>query len=435
MLAVAGAAPVAAAARPGPIIRAAALGAVCDGTMHKERNGTSVDGDAIQKAIGRAERSKPGGTVVIPAGHCVLTTALNLSDGSPVTVEGTTVHGSLATTVTDTVNPAEASGDLDILDNGNTVQDLVFDQRAYGGAAYVRGDDNTLRHMRLLGGRDDFVLSEVGKPHKGPDAVGNKLLDSSLLSLVDHTVYGHGPACDDGIEWGHQDKSLIENVTFTGTRLALFQDEQVDVVGYTYYPGPQTCGLNGWEITQPSDDITLEDLTMYGSAGTIGNPSADPGSADDITVDDERVEDPTAGGGYHLRGPIEGLVIHDVDGVTVKDCHLDSDGANAQIVFSPEKTADGVAVVHTTVSQVRFVGSTKASLNGTTTDAEFKDDTFTAYNGVTSPLPNSFVNNSGARGGFTVDGGSWHNRVDGEPRGGLIRGDFHPETVVGLAGY
>jgi hypothetical protein len=420
----------AAAPQPG-VYSATSYGAICDGVLRPTSGAGSVDGAAIQAAVNAAESNPAGGTVLLPPGRCTTSTAINLSTGSPINLVGAiSATGQNLTTISDTVNPAQAGGALDILNNGNTVRRLILDEQAYGQAAYIRGDDNTLKAMAILGGPNFFALSVVGL-QSGGMATGNQLRDSTVLSLVDHQIYGIGPACDDGIDWSHQDQSLIQDVTFTGTRLNLYQDDNTEVNGFTYYPGPQTCGLNGYEVTQPSSNVTLQNLTMYGSGGIIGSSfSGVSGTNSDITVTNERMEPPTAGAGYTINGPLHGLVINNVQGLTVNTSSFATGSANAQIQFSPTTEASGVLIENTAVTQVGFVGSTNPLLNGITDMANFDNDTFPAVTGTWAKVNDTFVNNSGAPATFSVTGGTWDNQS-----AGFYLGKASAFIASGLTGY
>jgi len=189
-----------------------------------------------------------------------LSSRLRMTGGQGITLSGrVSSKGERRTTLIDSKNPKDEGGDLYITSAHNTVQDLVLNQLRYGGAAEIQANYTTFQRTTVLGGPKFFVL--YFHDHlNGKPAVHNRLLDSTVVSLIDRTVqpiFGTKP-CDDAISWAMQDDSLIQNVDFTGTRLALYQDDGVEVDGFTYHPGPQTCDLDGYWITQPSSNVTLE---------------------------------------------------------------------------------------------------------------------------------------------------------------------------------
>jgi hypothetical protein len=258
--------------------------------------------------------------------------------------------------------------------------------------------------------------------------------------LIDRTVQSTlgTKLCDDAISWAAQDDSLIQNVEFTGTRLALYQDDGVEVDGFTYHPGPQTCDLDGYWITQPSSNITLENLTMYGSGGVVDNDGSTSGISRNISITNERVETPTAGRGYTLNGSSHGLIINNVDGVIIDNCHLDSPvAANSSIQFQPTTKATGVVVKNTTVPRVSFSGSAPRGSTslGEVRNAAFDDDTFPLLT-LDTPNNQTFLNGSGGPTTFSVRGGTWLNDQRADTTDwGFAKGSNMSFTVRDLAGY
>jgi hypothetical protein len=419
------------------IYYARSYGAVCNG-IPLGQPGSHDDTSAIQDAIDAAEAT--GGLVQLPAGTCELSSGLKISTGPGITLSGrVSSKGQRQTTLTDSINPEYQEGDLYITSNHNTVQDLILNQLRYGGAANVQADYTTFQRTTVLGGPNFFVLyfhRLLDRKH----AVGNRLIDSNVVSLIDRTVQstlGTKP-CDDAISWAAQDDSLIQNVEFTGTRLALYQDDGVEVDGFTYHPGPQTCDLDGYWITQPSSNITLENLTMYGSGGVVDNNSPSNGISRNISIVNERVETPTAGTGYTLNGPSHGLVISNADGVNIDNCDLDSPVAdNSSIEFQPSTKAIRVVVKNTTVPRVSFSGSAPrgSTVLGVVRNAAFDDDTFPQL-ALDSPNNQTFLNGSGGPTTFSVRGGTWLNDQREDTNDwGFAKGSNTTFTVSDLAGY
>jgi hypothetical protein len=419
------------------VYRATSYGAVCNG-IPLQRAGSHDDTSAIQDAINAAEAT--GGIVQLPAGTCELSSRLRITSGEGIIFRGSiSSSGKRLTTLTDSINPENGGGDLYITSSHNTVQEVVLNQLKYGGAAEVRADYTTFQRTTVLGGPNFFVLyfHELldGKP-----AVHNQLVDSTVVSLIDRTVQsnlGTNP-CDDAISWAAQDDSLIQNVEFTGTRLALYEDDDVKVDGFTYHPGPQTCDLDGYWITQPSSNVTLENMTMYGSGGVVDNGGASNGVSRSISISNERVETPTAGAGYTLNGPSHGLIISNVDGVTIDNCHLDSPvPSNSSIEFKPTTAATGVVVKNTTVPRVSFWSEAapgKTAL-GAVREAAFDDDTFPLLT-LDSPSDQTFLDGSGGRVTFSVKGGTWLNSHPNDKKyQGFAKGNNMTYTASDLAGY
>jgi hypothetical protein len=397
-----------------------------------------VDYAGIQKAIYAAEAISGGATVVLPAGDCILSKNVEMERPTPIVLEGAmSSTGVPLTTLTDTVNPANAGGDVKVTSNGNRVQDMILDQTKYGQALYVRANNTTVQDMTILGGTGGFAAYFTGDGVTARSK-GNRLLDSTVVSLINHLVpVPSGHPCGDGLVWAQQDRSLVQNVHFTGTRIALFQDINTTVDGYTYHPGPQSCDLDGFYITQPSSGISLSDLTMYGSAGVIGFGGATGSLSRSITISRERVLDPTPGKGFTLNGPSHGLLIRDTDGVDITASNFDSgQQANSGIELQPSTFARDVVVSGSVVPRVSFWGAVATgSSPAATSHGEFDSDTFPAYTWPGGHT-DTFINGDGAPASFKVEGGTFSNYQPTDlPYYGLFRGTNTSFTVNGLSGY
>jgi Pectate lyase superfamily protein len=420
-----------------PIYKATSYGAVCNGIPLGE-SGSHDDTAAIQRAIKAAEAT--GGTVLLPAGTCELSSRLTIHSGPGITLKGAVSStGKLLTTVTDSVNPPYQGGDLYITSDHNTVEGVILNQHLYGGTAQVQASYTTFKNTTLLGGPSYFAVY-FRQLLDGSHAEHNRLLDSTVVSLIDHTILANTGTepCDDGLVWAEQTDSLIRNLSFTGTRLALYEDNNVNVDGYTYHPGPQTCGLDGYYVTQPSTNVQLQNLTMYGSEGVIGNESATNGISRHISVTHEQVEAPAAGTGYSLNGASHGLIISNVNGVTISDSNLESaDDSNSYIEFRPTTEAENVVVSNTLIPRVSFWGAAPpgSTTRGEVEHAAFDDDTFPqiSYNKF---LDETFVDGSGGATTFSVAGGTWLNDDPGDKKyHGFAFGNNMTYTVKDLAGY
>jgi hypothetical protein len=421
-----------------PLIRAASYGAICDSAVRLTPGGGSVDGNAIQAAIDTAEDSPSGGTVQLPAGTCMISSRLRITGGRPMTLEGTlSPTGQRLTTIDDTVNPPLTGGDIEVASDRNVVQDLKLDQSPFGVVAYVRANFTTFQRLTIVGGPQFFALYFVAQAN-GQYSVGNELLDSSVISLINRSIPTGLVPCGDGIAWANQDDSLIRGVTFTGTRLAIFEDDNTTVDGYVYYPGPQSCGLDGYYITQPSSGIRLENLTMYGSAGTISNSSTNNGDVSNVVISNEQVRPPRAGGYYRLSGASHGLLIGNSDGVTVSQSNFDSGNtSNSLIEFDPATAASVPVVEGSTVPEILLSGRTPdaSQIVGSISDARFLDDVYPARSATTG-VDETFIDPDRCFASFSISGGTTYNTdPDDTTHRGLAFGSNMIYTVSGLAGY
>jgi hypothetical protein len=420
------------------IIKAISYGAVCDGKFRSASTGGSVDYVAIQDAVLAAEKTAGGATVLLPPGTCVLSQNVQLERPTAIVLEGaTSTSGSTLTTVIDTINPKNAAGDVKVTSDGNTVQDLTLDQTSYGQAIYVQANNTSVQRMTILGGTGSFAAYFTGDGTTARSE-GNRLLNSTVVSLINHLVpIPDGHPCGDGLVWAQQDSSLVQNVNFTGTRLALYQDTNTTVDGYTYHPGPQICDLDGFYITQPSTAISLSNLTMYGSGGVISNRSTTNGISSNITISNEQVLAPTPGKGFTLNGASHGLFIRDANGVKINNSNFDSgQQANSSIEFQPSTSTRGVVVTGSTVPRISFWGATATSSTpAATSQGEFDSDTFAAYTWPDNHT-DTFLNGSGSPAAFTISGGTFSNYQPNDlPYYGLFHGSNSTFTVHDLAGY
>ncbi len=132
---------------------------------------------------------KPQAVLVqLPAGTCELSSRLRMTSGQGITLSGSvSSKGQLRTTLTDSVNPEDQGGDIYITSAHNTVQDLILDQLQYGGAAEVRANYTTFQRTTVLGGPSFFVLY-FHELLNGKPASHNRLVDSTVVSLIDRTV-------------------------------------------------------------------------------------------------------------------------------------------------------------------------------------------------------------------------------------------------------
>jgi hypothetical protein len=104
-----------------PVHRASLMGVICDGTTDTTT--------ALQQAIRATETT--GGTLLLPEGVCVLSKALQITKGLPITLAGAGID------VTTLVQRSGASGILRIRLDHVTVEDMTLDNHLGGGVEIV----------------------------------------------------------------------------------------------------------------------------------------------------------------------------------------------------------------------------------------------------------------------------------------------------------
>ena len=151
--------------------------------------------------------------------------------------------------------------------DGTVVQNLTLNTQTFnGGIPFSSGASHvTLRNSRILSGDQPghFAIYFAGPKGATVSApvysVGNAITDV----VINDTI------CDDGLSWSFQRSGAIDNVSETGSRLALYVDSGTTVRDYRYTPGPCARADNGFWITPPSQHITIANFISSGSGGMV----------------------------------------------------------------------------------------------------------------------------------------------------------------------
>ena len=379
------------ASLPQPVTDVTSFGAKGDGRTDSEQ--------AVVNAIAVAQAR--GGTLFFPAGHYMLYgpgigAAVRIQTGLPLTVAGA---GASLTTLTET-NPKGALLSAQV--DHTVVQDLTLDTQSVNARQVVNLGANyvTVQRCRILGGSQIFAIYATGQPGTSAAAplyrVGNQLLDDVINEQL----------ADDGVSWSFQANSLIQNIDHTGSRLALYRDHSVTVQNYTYHPGI-TPTNNGFWISAPSDNITINNFTSYGKGGVL---TPNSGYADtNIVINNERV----LGTGHALR--VAGAV-----GLTINGCDF---GTTNSLDFEGTAPMSNITVQNcTSLPMVRFAQKTALTVH-------FVNNTYPAFTPL-SGQKTTFHNYTVGPLTFTVNGGWWRNAV-----GGFFSGSAATYSVTNLIGY
>jgi hypothetical protein len=405
-------------------------------------DGSADNTVAFANAIAAAENAG-GGTVLVPAGTYAFTQVLNnvlpssikIPGPAPVTIMGPPPSSTPCTSPTcDGATLVEAVAGQRLMEVGNQkqpsvatgsmVENLTLNTRSYGGGPdlTVYSTDTTVDDDAVLGA---FKTVTIGAAQETPYALSfpgppNADHTTGLYTsgnIVENTYIEDG-VNNDGISFSYQDNSTISNITYFGSRLALYKDSNVTVDNFSYTPNPECTSIaeNGFFITAPSSDITITGFTSSAAGGVIGGP-AQTGTSTGITISDETM---TGGPGpvslpYHLA-------VGNVSDLTVSDSNLSG------LKFDPTTSVSATLIEDTEMPIVQFQGYNGADPNASVS-ATFEDDSFPAS--TFSPPAPTFEQITGPVGPatVTVTGGTWSNSATGFYQG-TTGSTF---TVTGLA--
>lgn len=337
---------------------------------------------AIRNAITACAASAGPNTVYFPAGTYALkdtgsaNPTLKLAGPNPVILQGAGRDATKLVEYAGVGNPATCPGGgttpgptcpvrslLGVAVDGSTVEDMTLDTATYNagtalGTVANNGSYLRLRvtHGSLAGGFFSlYFAGPAGATRTTPTFnTGNTINDLILTDAI----------CDDSLSYSFQAAGSISNVQHTGSRLALYFVHDVTVTNYRYTPGPQGCGAKkqGFYITSPSSNVTINGFTSSGAGGVIGQST--PPSANIVLND------------YRLTGSGGTLEVGDVVGLTIQQQSGTCDMGDNILRINPSAPGTLVAVRNCSLAMVHLASTANALLAGLT----FAGDTFTVPN-------------------------------------------------------
>jgi Pectate lyase superfamily protein/PKD domain len=365
----------------------------------------------VQSAIDAAQAAGSGNVVYFPTGNYVFFKKISAGDSlsvngsSAVTLQG---DGASASVLIEGVGKNLLAVNTD----GTVVTGLKLDAQpnamtSHAQAALVMAASNTLlENSTILGGPNSFAVFYPGPPGATKSNIiydtGNNIDNISIDDQWNR----------DGFSYSFQENGLVQNVTHTGSRMAIFVDKNIEVDNYTYHPGAQTRSTQGFWITAPSDGVTINGFDTYGNGGTIGSGGS---PSTNITIKNETYHN---GGGFHLT-------VGEVKGLTVDTCNF---GTNNELRFIDNHQATGVLVENcSSLPVVRFA---QPARQPGTVQATFANNTYPAFTPIPQQGQQTFMNINGAPTDFTVNGGTFQNCSEG-----LFKGSNTTFAVNNLSGY
>ncbi len=369
---------------PAPVINVVQNGA--------DPTGQTDDTAVITQAIAQAQ-ANGGGTVYFPPGTYLVgasatsgSSSFSISSGPPITLAGA---GMTQSTLVETDSAEDL---LDMHVDGMVVEDLGFNTALYGAGHCVGAIANniTLERVNLVDGSRAFSVYLAGPAGASASNLiyntGNQILDSTIIDSIN----------DDSLSFSYQQNGTIRNITHTGSRLALFMDQNVTVTDYRYAPGSQSASVqNGFYITPPTSGVTIRNFVSSGQGGVIGPNSAGRISSN-ITIIGETLLNP----GYSLY-------IGDANGVTLENGSLVGNGSGTgRLAFVPDIATSNVVVEDMTLQAVTFDPQANASITG----INFNNDFFQPF----TPEAATFTTlNTGGTVNFAVTDGAFCNTGGG----------------------
>ncbi len=371
---------------PAPIVNVTRYGA--------DTTGHSDDTSAITQAIAQAQ-ANGGGTVYFPPGVYDVGAGLSTGASSGLSIGGSTPITLAGAGMTQsTLVETDAREDLlDIHVDGMVVEDLGFNTANYGAGHCIGAvaNNTTLERVNLADGSRTFSVYFAGPTGASASNLiyntGNQILDSVITDSVN----------DDSLSFSYQRNGTIRNITHTGSRLALFRDQNVIVTDYQYTPGTQSPSVqNGFYITGPSSDITIRNFVSSGQGGVIGASGSSTINSSNITII-----------GEELLNPGNTLYIGDASGVTLENGSLIGDGSGiGKLEFDPSFAVSNVAVNNVTLQRITF----NLQANASVASVNFNSDLYQPL----SPEGTTFATlNANGPVNFAVTGGEFCNAAGG----------------------
>ena len=269
-------------------------------TVNVAQFGASTSSANNTQAFQNAINAAAGHVVCVPAGTWNFTSTINIA--SQEVFEGV---GSGSTFLVETKLGQNL---LRVSASGTIVQNLTLNTQSFnGGIPFSSGASNvTLQNSQILSGN---VPGHFAVYFAGPSGA----TVSAPLYSTGNTISNVGindTICDDGFSWSFQQNGTINNVSETGSRLSLYVDSGTTVTNYNYTPGPCAQADNGYWITAPSQNITINNFVSSGSGGKACPNIYSPYSCSNITIANE-----------HATGNIE---IGNVTGLSVTGSNFGS---------------------------------------------------------------------------------------------------------------
>jgi Pectate lyase superfamily protein len=270
---------------------------------------------AIRRAISVCESTAGPNTVAFPAGTYVL----NRNDGKDYDLELTGPHpvivsgaGRDKTRIVEKVglrlypklrNPCgdgsrmctRGKGVFDIRHaDGTVIRDLTVDAQTWvaGNALYSH-----INRARIL---DDRFLGALSTRRFNPDTFDIRLLGFNCKADLHNRLSGNvvrnvildgrGTLGNADLDFSCQRNGTLSSIADTGWGVALYMDSYVTLKDLHFTPGKAQRNPTGWNVTGPSDHITIAGTRTKGGGGIL-HAGSTGGIVTDVSISNEVMSD------------------------------------------------------------------------------------------------------------------------------------------------
>ena len=366
-------------------------------------DGVHDDTVSIQAAL------NAGTDVYLPPGTYLLDPSGSGGNALTIPTAGTRIYGSSRDT-TRLILANSTMNLLNILVDHCTVEGLTLDTQTHNGQAALAivANNTHLRQCTILGGSHIFAIYFAG-PSGATQSnplynTGNRVQDC----IINDQFNG------DGFSWSLQSQGIVQNITHTGSRLAIYICKNCIVENYDFTPGTQ-ANTQGWFIAAPSDNITIRNFTSHTAgpgcqAGIIGPDST-------YKTTNVVIDHPAVLGNYSAY-----MQACDVDGLDIIAPTFEE---NCTLVFTPSVKADNIRIVGGQLPQTYFSQSSSIPVDNLTYTGVY----FPAFTAASTQNADTFVNANDAPVTVIVRGGVFENGTF------FSHGTGYTFNIANLKGY
>ncbi|MDQ2724391.1 MAG: glycoside hydrolase family 55 protein [Actinomycetota bacterium] len=275
---------------------------------------------AIRQAIAVAGATPGPNTVYFPPGTYILddndgaVVDLRLHGPNPIIVVGAGMDSTKVIEEVGLVKYPSLSATKGVFliatngGSGSRITGLTVDSQTYtaGTALADFGSNTMIDHDTFLGAtsnpsynHDVFDARILGLCSKtNPHRLGGNVISDLVLN-------GRGVGGNVDLDLSCQINATVSNVQDTGAGLGFYLDSGVTLDGYTFTPSSAQASAKAYQVTGPSDHISLSNVVTHGNGGNL-LPSQGGYRISAVTITNETM---TAPGNHVALGDVSGVSI------------------------------------------------------------------------------------------------------------------------------